>query len=795
MGIDLRYAAAITTLFFLAVNLRLNAQNGGPRMENWLLVHDVDTPSIQAISNERPASTVVPDLTTQMNVLSFGAKGDCMTDDHDSIMAAQASALRFTPPAALYFPKPSGSCYLTSTIQWAGVSLLGQPAGQGFSAGDGPEQFGVTLKSKPGQDILHGQDPTTETFVWNRSWSIRDISFMTDGSQSSSFPHRWPGRWFDDTHTTSGSSIITSHDGEFSCGDVGQAIQINGAGDNGSNLVTTIQSVSPCWAGAGNAWQVIAIATKASRSVTNAHTYVSVLGLSVTARIGNCGIAFDDNDGNPTNWANPKQKIGNAGSEMIDVSFLSTGTSSNTCGFYTQGVWGPYQFTARNVNFTWGTYGVVEGTAELNSKHQSSGNDFEIWDHNWFYQEKYPWITYNGGSNVLENTQLATQSGPQILQVGNLAYDATSNWRINIPQFELVNTSTGYGLRIEGNNHVLIDTSLNGPQMTSYINTSQLTCIACTSWGKNLVVGGSGNTFQFTGALDSLTVSDVGRGNRFLGSYSANPFRAMPNAYPQTMFPYKGESQVVGRVTADALLDGYSDLEYNHDDLLFWPQDFMINPGTSYSTYYKSDSSSPSGANWTFTPDFMVSNFSQFAYPTTQNRLVLGTNFPQARAKVSYSAKCPAGVNSLLFSIVAGAAVVASDTQRCTTTYQTYSFGADFSSYPPGTSLGFKNTGSTDLIISWAAIIPNSGSMPLSGITPEIGGSALAAGECVSATVSIAGATSSMVVAASPSANRSPGSGYVWQGYVSSPGMVTVEVCALLGGRPTSTKYNIRVIR
>ena len=85
--------------------------------------------------------------------------------------------------------------------------------------------------------------------------------------------------------------------------------------------------------------------------------------------------------------------------------------------------------------------------------------------------------------------------------------------------------------------------------------------------------------------------------------------------------------------------------------------------------------------------------------------------------------------------------------------------------------------------------------MPLAGTTGSIGGSALATGQCATGTMAIAGATTSMAVAVSPSAGAGPGAGFVWQVYVSPPGSVTVQVCAVAAGTPTPATYNVRVIQ
>ncbi len=80
----------------------------------------------------------------------------------------------------------------------------------------------------------------------------------------------------------------------------------------------------------------------------------------------------------------------------------------------------------------------------------------------------------------------------------------------------------------------------------------------------------------------------------------------------------------------------------------------------------------------------------------------------------------------------------------------------------------------------------------LSGTTASIGGSALAAGECASGTVSVPNAASTMTVSVSP--NTYPGDGFIPWGYVSSSGTVTVKVCAQVAGTPVSSTYNVRVI-
>lgn len=81
----------------------------------------------------------------------------------------------------------------------------------------------------------------------------------------------------------------------------------------------------------------------------------------------------------------------------------------------------------------------------------------------------------------------------------------------------------------------------------------------------------------------------------------------------------------------------------------------------------------------------------------------------------------------------------------------------------------------------------------LSGTSASIGGSALAAGACSSATVTVTGATTAMAVEASPVTY--PGDGIFWHGYVSAAGTVTVKVCAAAALTPTASAYNVRVLQ
>lgn len=82
-------------------------------------------------------------------------------------------------------------------------------------------------------------------------------------------------------------------------------------------------------------------------------------------------------------------------------------------------------------------------------------------------------------------------------------------------------------------------------------------------------------------------------------------------------------------------------------------------------------------------------------------------------------------------------------------------------------------------------------STPMSAVSASIGGSPLLAGAVASATVSVPGATVGNGVTVTPATY--PGDAITWRGYVSSQGIVTVVVQAVVAGTPVAGTYNVRV--
>lgn len=92
----------------------------------------------------------------------------------------------------------------------------------------------------------------------------------------------------------------------------------------------------------------------------------------------------------------------------------------------------------------------------------------------------------------------------------------------------------------------------------------------------------------------------------------------------------------------------------------------------------------------------------------------------------------------------------------------------------------------------WAATLPVV-PVPLSGTSGSLGGSPMTAGQSITVTVAVIGATTTMVALCSP--QTYPGDGFVWDAYVSAVGTVTVRLTATLTGTPTASLYSVRVLQ
>jgi len=88
---------------------------------------------------------------------------------------------------------------------------------------------------------------------------------------------------------------------------------------------------------------------------------------------------------------------------------------------------------------------------------------------------------------------------------------------------------------------------------------------------------------------------------------------------------------------------------------------------------------------------------------------------------------------------------------------------------------------------------------PYSGVTAAIGGSALTAGQTVSSTVKVPGASAAVAagaaIQATPVLNGAPGPGFTWNAFLTTAkDVVEVVVTCIANGTPIATKFNVKVV-
>jgi hypothetical protein len=749
-------------------------------------------------------NTFTASVNTKINVMAppYNAKGDCSTDDTAAFTAAQTAAIGFATgnslPAVIDLPKPPGGCYIVSDFFWKGVSITGQPSGLGQAS---PKQYPITLKSKPGFDVFRQPDPTLNTYTatFYPGGALTDLAFLVDNSVPAvNGAHRWPGRWEDDGAMTSGSAVLKSSNAKFTCDDVGEPIQVNGAGAAGANLITTVLSISPCWTPSTSSglagWQVVTLAATASTTVSNAHLYVSILGLPVTTTIGPCGIAFDLMDGDTTHWLATLHGA-YTGARLENVTFSATtgGFANNVCGIYNQGNSTLYAWTVTDFMFAGLAFGQVSSTTELASVKQPSSGDFEKWNHGIFSSVKYPFINVNGLANSIRNVQYApVQAGVQLVQSSNLFFDAADGWEIDLGM-ETPGTWTNYGHRIEGNGHAIYGDFTSGQSgMIGYLG-----CTQCTVNGTptNTQLNGFGNTIVSPNHMTGL-VDNAGYANKVKWIYNGGGSPgglALP--YWVTGTFYKGSSDLAGRFASDFLHDGNYTTPYNWDDQLIMPYDVVVNfaAGFPYTTYFLPDTAAKSGVALIVSGTSPTSNYyalMQYNELGGSNpaSIVIGTNAPATGGTFYFSARC---ASATTFSMYVRAAVNVNTSFSCSTSYQQYAVPMAFTGSDVGQPLQWGGQAGTPVFyMEWASFVPLR-TTALKGATASIGGSALTAGQCSSGTVTITGVSTSMVPHAAPATY--PGDGFIWETYVSAANTATVKVCAIVAGTPTASVYNVRV--
>jgi hypothetical protein len=664
----------------------------------------------QTFASQLTGPSINASVNTKVNVMAppYNAKGDCSTDDQAALTAALNAANATGPPATVYFPLPPGGCYLTSTLPWYGVSLEGQPP-----VGVNPPQgnTGVIIKGMPGEDVFRAPDPTTVTTAAPRpSWSIRDIVFEVDDSvnASSSFPHRWPGRWVQDASMTGGSAAITSPHALFSCGDVGQAIQVNGAGSGGSNLVTSISSVSPCSSSTG-AVGTVTLAAAASTTVTNASAYISVAGLPVTQTAGNAALAFDCKDGNSAHYT-VGGNIGNDLDELTNVRFygLSNASQNASTGIFMQGCYAPYGFTATNVSLEGLNYGAMFVPSELDSYQSQGLQDYLSW-RGGYWTDGYPWISYDGGEGSLSGIQVYDGSGygPQILQSGVSDGDTPSSWTVNVAETEGTSVNN-FGWRVEGNGYYLFNTFLGGAvggTVGPIWDANDSSCVHC-GWGGTPQFNGSRNYIESTGSLQSVQPIDNGIGNQIIlrgFNPSGGGSASRSSTISKTIF-----DQPVGARTADFIRDGNAASPYPSDtDLIFGPVDFLaLGPNDSAQTSVDSTAYFGQAYAVGLSNKFILKFYSMITQDYSNGgHAIIGAEVPATKAIIYFGFKCAAST-SITLTVYATNTTVGTDSPSCSSTWASDGIAVDFTSYSTSSFGVSVSSPSNDAQIEFVAIRP-----------------------------------------------------------------------------------------
>lgn len=521
---------------------------------------------------------------------------------------------------------------------------------------------------------------------------------------SASFPHRWPGRWASDGAMTSGQATLTTSNAEISCGDIGQAILVKGAGVAGADLSTTISSVTPCWDQASS--RTVTLAASASTTVSGALVYISVAGLPATQTMGNCALGADNYDGNSAHWT-----MSGGPSDVYDViRDVQIGSTSGTfhgknysCSIYLSGAWQPYGLDTRNLIFAGVVFGPVEAGPDTNPNSGYIGSDYQKWDHIKF-STTYPWISYNGAFEVFDSVQFDSVYGPQILRVlSSGGENQPYNWQISMPEME--NTTGSVGWRIMGqgmtvNRATLCSTSAPGIIDTDFSTFSNTAC------GGNLYVYGETNTVNFSGNDTNtsymLGVTDGGAGNTVNGAYNSSPYQQRQATVNQAYTRSRGKDYVNGTVTPDFVRSGNVSTPYFSDkDLFFWPEDMLWN-GAGANVF--SDATSLTSRYIKIPSSARISRFKGFIGDNANiGNSAAGSQVPAANVAVYVSAKCPS-ITSYTLAVYAGATSVTSATFTCTASYTTQQIPVNLSSYS-GQTLQF-NFSAGEVDVAWIAVRP-----------------------------------------------------------------------------------------
>jgi hypothetical protein len=698
----------------------------------------------QSIAPNVSASKMSPDC----DVTAYGAIGDGTTHNHAAIQAAfdackTSGGSVFFPPISPSFIGPT-VYYVETSINPEGVSFHGPPGSGGQSQGS-PGAMLVAVQGAPGKDVFEVPDPGAVRPPNSTSFAVRDIGIISDStvdassSGLNSFPNRLPGKSCFDV-VANGTTVITSAvQCQFQPGDAGQAIKVNGT----TTSIASYQSVN----------QVTLAASVTSG--TGLTAYVSVDGLSATQTIGNCAFAMDASGLAGGYGSGPNR------ADFTNVVIQINGVrTNNTCGYFLQGNFGPYQskwdhdFVGNDFGFV---FAMPNTAAALAGGNTCQGMcDFNEVDNTWL-TATYPWISYGGNVVTIKAMQLSGQLyGPQIL-TGNGAVslaeeDAPRGWSIDIPEIEGVCPSSGgaaTNFRITGTQHTVERLSVTGCESGSVLPVFQWDASYSTVSNLLLVpapvtITGNLNTFYnpYYPNGPPSSINDTGIGNLLTtcseGSrpYGVDPGRCQYDGQIDTGVlgttfgpPQLARGSIALNRTHDFISKGASAYYFNDEDLWFWPTELM---GASSTVPVVPDSTSVSGSAIS-----LVGGSSSISLVGSNGTtLFYGYQVPASKLRLYIMAKANTSL-SWNFNLASGSTPLCSLSPTLTTSYAVYECDGDATSYS-GTSvymsLGAAGTGNT-VSVAWIAIRPWSSDElvngPVNATSFQVSGSPIATGNLV----------------------------------------------------------------
>jgi len=218
-----------------------------------------------------------------------------------------------------------------------------------------------------------------------------------------------------------------------------------------------------------------------------------------------------------------------------------------------------------------------------------------------------------------------------------------------------------------------------------------------------------------------------------------------------------------------------------------WSVNVPLSPPTNFAA-----ASSTTGGSLTVsnTPIyFTVAATNGTGTTTVSTELSTTTSTGSSRVHFSWTTVPGASAYFVYFSTTTPGAENAYFKATTTTSYDFTSTSTPLFGAPPSFPSSFAvqaGNGATPLTING---LPFS---PIATTTSAIGGSALGAGQCATATstLSVGNVSSSTVVMTTP--QKYPGSNVTWESYALNSTQIVTEVCGLSAVTPVSTQYNVR---